>query len=187
MFYHASPVGGIQVLQPHVSEQGEAMVYFSSCRENTLVYLGDPVRRFCRGAGIPLDLPCPKWATYGFDCAGIQVLEEYYPGYLEETFGGAAGYIYRVETVPGGRPLTGLLGAVATPEPVRAEGAEFIPDALLALEQADRENRIHLRRYETLPERMLAFIEKTVRQEFEAAAHPGYRAFLRAKFPFLGP
>ena len=38
MYYHASQTGGIQTLLPRVSNHKIPLVYFSTKRENTLVY-----------------------------------------------------------------------------------------------------------------------------------------------------
>ena len=86
MFYHASPIGGIKVLKPSVSGDGEPGVYFSARRENTLVYLADPVEQFCREKGIVPAGPPEKWATYGFDCAGLLVLEDFYQVFIRQTY-----------------------------------------------------------------------------------------------------
>ena len=37
MYYHASPTGGIRVLEPRPSNHGVPLVYFSDRRENVLV------------------------------------------------------------------------------------------------------------------------------------------------------
>lgn len=51
MFYHASNVAGIQTLIPHASGHEKPLVYFSTKKENTLVYLSNPVERYCREIG----------------------------------------------------------------------------------------------------------------------------------------
>lgn len=186
MFYHASPVEGIAVLKPHVSHHGVHRIYFSSRRENTLVYLADPVQQFCRGKGIVPAGPLEKWATYGFDCAGLLVLEEYYPDYIRQTYEGVGGYIYRAEQIPGAEPMTDIPGGFYTDREIPADGAEYIPDAYQALLEAEAAGWIHFRRYEELPDRVLVWIRKKVREEYDGSGDkPEYRAFLREKFPFL--
>ena len=39
MLYHASPIGELTELRPHISNHGIPLLYFSQKRENTLVYL----------------------------------------------------------------------------------------------------------------------------------------------------
>ena len=186
MFYHASPIGGIKVLRPPVSGHGGPRLYFSTRRENTLADLADPVERFCREKGIVPAGPLEKWGAWGFDCAGLLVLEEYYPDCIRETYGGVSGYIYHAGQIPGAEPMTSIPGGFVTDREVPVDGAEFIPDAYEALRQAEAEGWIRLRKYEDLPDRTLAWIRNKVREEYDGSGDkPEYRAFLREKFPFL--
>ena len=186
MFYHASQTAGIKTLKPRISNHEKPLVYFSSKRENTLVYLSNAVEKFCRETGISHDGPYHKWATYGFDCAGLLVLDEYYPHYIRETFQGVSGYIYHAELIPGKFPMTSIPDGFATDQTVPVDDAEFIPDAYEALLDAARAGLISLRLYSGHSEKMRAWIHKTVMQEYvEAAKHPEYQAFLEAKFPFV--
>ena len=43
MLYHASPIGGLTELRPHISNHGIPLLYFSQKRENTFVYLSNAV------------------------------------------------------------------------------------------------------------------------------------------------
>ena len=45
MYYHASQVEGIKQLEPRVSDHHIPLVYFSTKRENTLVYLGNAIEK----------------------------------------------------------------------------------------------------------------------------------------------
>lgn len=51
MYYHASPVAGIKVLEPRISNHNIPLVYLSEKRENTLVYLSNAVEKFCKEKG----------------------------------------------------------------------------------------------------------------------------------------
>ena len=48
MYYHASSVQGITRLEPRVSNHGIPLIYFSTKRENTLVYLSNSLEKYCR-------------------------------------------------------------------------------------------------------------------------------------------
>ena len=48
MYYHASSVPGIEVLEPRISNHGIPLIYFSKKRENVLVYLSNAVEKYCR-------------------------------------------------------------------------------------------------------------------------------------------
>ncbi len=186
MFYHASPVAGIDILKPHISNHGIPRVYFSARRENTLVYLANPVEQFCKRNGVVPADPVEKWASYGFDCAGLLVLEEYYPDYIRETYEGVSGYVYQVEQIPGSEAMTSIPGGFTTDREVPVDGVEFIPDAYRALLEAEAAGWIHFRKYGDLSERTLAWIRNTVQAQYaRAEKKPEYQAFLREKFPYL--
>ena len=48
MLYHASSVKDLKVLKPHISSHGKSWVYFSSKKENVLVYLSNSVEKFIK-------------------------------------------------------------------------------------------------------------------------------------------
>lgn len=182
--FHASQTPGIRVLEPRTSNHGLPLIYFSDCRENTLVYLSNAVERHWLASGFP---PCEayhKWGSYGFTGEGLLCLEEYYPNATEETYGGAAGYIYTVETEKV-RPLPEIPHAFVSEEPVGVTDCEIIPDALAALRRAEREGRLLLRFYEENSPEKLQWIERSIRREYAESDSQPYREFLKAKFPFV--
>lgn len=183
MFYHASPVHCIEVLEPRVSNHGEPRVYLSRKRENTLVYLSNAIEKYCKETGFAHEGPWQKWASYGF-CEGKLRLDEYYPNAIQDTYQGVSGYIYAAETVPGGRPQEDIPDAVITSQPVPVLGCEYVPDAYEAILTAAEAGEILIRRYHELPESMLAWIDSCIKQEYEEARDvPTYRHFLKGKFP----
>lgn len=183
MFYHASPIHCIEVLEPRVSQHGRPLVYLSQKRENVLVYLSNAVEKYCQETGFPWEGPMRKWASYGFQ-DGLVCLDEYWSNALQETYQGVSGYIYAVENVPGGEPQEDIPDAVVTGEPVPVTGCEYIPDAYEAILEAEDAGLISIRRYEGLPDKMLRWIEDCIKREYEAAGNiPTYRHFLEGKFP----
>lgn len=183
MYYHASPVKGINILEPRISNHGTPRVYLADKRENTLVYLSNAVEKYCRETGFAHNGPWPKWGSYGFQ-NGLLCLEEYYPNALDDTYKGVPGYIYSAETVPGLQPLADIPGAIYTAEPVPVSECEYVPDALEAITAAAEQGLIIIRRYEELSESMLQWIERSIKQEYEAEdSSPTYRHFLMGKFP----
>ncbi len=185
-YYHASPTPGITVLEPRVSNHGKPLVYVSDKRENVLVYLSNAVEKFCREKGIDAEGSYQKWGSYGFDREGLLCLEEYWPNATEETYAGASGCIYTVECDEGLAPLPDVPHAYVAEIPLRVSGCEMVPDALEALQKAQREGKLTLRSYEENSRAMLDWIRKSTRQEYEDENSPGYyREFLLAKFPYL--
>lgn len=183
MFYHASPVHCIEVLEPRVSQHGRPLVYLSKKRENVLAYLSNAIEKYCRETGFPCEGPMSKWASYGFH-NGMVRLDEYWPNALEETYQGVSGYIYAADTVPGGEEQEDIPDAVVTGQPVPVLGCEYVPDAYEAILTAAEAGLIYIRRYRELPESMLAWIDSCIKQEYEKAVDsPTYRHFLKGKFP----
>lgn len=186
MYFHASPVGGIKVLEPRVSNHNIPLIYFSEKRENVLVYLSNAVEKYCKETGFSHSGKWHKWATYGFDKDGILTIDEYYPNAIEETYKGVSGYIYYTDTVSENEDNILIPDAVTTSVPTPVTGAEFIEDAYKEILKAEEAGLIKIRRYENLSDNMLHWIEKTIRNEFQTAENePDYQFFLIAKFSFL--
>ena len=88
MYYHASNIKDLKVLKPHISSHGISWVYFSTKKENVLVYLSNAVEKHINEKyGRPLK-EYVKWASYGINASGLVRIEEYYPNATEETFRG---------------------------------------------------------------------------------------------------
>jgi len=184
MYYHASQVEGITQLKPHISDHGVPLVYFSSKRENVLVYLSNSVEKYCRETGFPYDGPWKKWGPYGFGEDGRQRLEEYYPGALATTYKGVSGYIYSAETIKDSGFEVRIPDTSASSEPVDVTGAEFIPDAYEAILQAEHEGLITILRFEGMTDARREWIRKTILEEYKNSPdHPEYRHFLIGRFP----
>ena len=66
VYYHASQVQGITMLEPRVSNHGIPLIYFSRKRENVLVYLSNAIEKYCRETGFAHDGIWQKWGPYGF-------------------------------------------------------------------------------------------------------------------------
>ena len=111
---------------------------------------------------------------------------EYYPNATEDTYKGVSGYIYSAENVCVNEDSININNAVTSSLPVPVSGVEFIEDAYAELIDAEKAGLIKIRRYEEMSDKMLRWIEKTIRNEYsEAENEPDYRHFLKAKFSFL--
>ena len=158
--------------------------YFSSKRENVLVYLSNAVEKCCRENGFPYEGPFYKWGPYGFDSDGVIRIEEYYPDALLRTYKGVGGYIYSVKELPKGKPMEEIPNAFLSESPVPVEECEFVEDAYEEILKAEKAGLVRIVRYEQLSEKMKRWSERTILEEYEKATdHPDYRFFLRATFP----
>lgn len=185
MYYHASQTAGIKVLEPRISNHRVPLIYFSKKRENTLVYLSNAIEKFCRDTGYVHTGKWTKWGPYGFK-NGILQLDEYYPNALEETYAGVSGYVYHTNSIQEAERDIAIPDAAVSAAPVPVDGVEFVPDAYESILDAERKGLIFLRRYENLPESMLAWLRKTIQEQYDSAEdQPEYRYFLKNKFEFL--
>lgn len=48
MFFHASQIGKIKILEPRIPNHNIPLIYFSDKRENVLVYLSNAVEKVCK-------------------------------------------------------------------------------------------------------------------------------------------
>ena len=183
MYYHASPVEGIKQLEPRVSDHHIPLVYFSTRRENTLVYLSNAIEKYCKESGFAYDGIWKKWGPYGFTKDGIQQLQEYYPGALEKTYKGVSGYIYSAENITDSGFEIKIPNAASSYAPVTVVGVEFVPDAYEAILEAEEKGLLAIMRYDELSGKMREWVRRTILQEYEEAVdHPEYRHFLKGNF-----
>lgn len=183
MYYHASSIGKIAVLEPRISNHQTPLVYFSQKRENVLVYLSNAVEKFCKENGFQYAGTWHKWASYGFDKDGIQHISEYYPNALVDTYKGVSGFIYSVEQVDDRGFQTKIPFAAVSEKPVKVSACEQVSDAYQEILWAEQRGVIRITHYHQITEKTREWIFRSVREEYQNAAnHPEYRFFLEGKF-----
>lgn len=186
MYFHASPIGGIKVLEPHISNHNVPLIYFSKKRENVLVYLCNAIEKYCRETGFDHSGKWTKWGPYGYNKDGIQRIEEYYPKALEDTYKGISGYIYASEEIVDSGFQVKIPDTATSSELVVVSSCEFVPDAYEAILAAENEGLISVLRYEERSQPQLEWMERTIRKEYEGAVdRPEYQHFIEGKFPFV--
>ncbi|MGO5113976.1 hypothetical protein ACTQ33_02940 [Candidatus Avoscillospira sp. LCP25S3_F1] len=187
MYYHASRTQGIVFLEPHYSNHGQRLLYLSSRRENTLVYLSNAIEKFCNSTGYAHHGKWYTWASYGFTPDGILRLEEYYPNATWDTYKGVSGYIYSIETAHAEK-LESIPYVYTLSEPVKVVTCEYIADAYDAIMDAVACGKIILERYEDMSGEKLRQIYELLREDYRnCKEHEDYRYFLKMKFPTLFP
>ena len=184
MYYHASQIKDIKVLEPRKSNHNIPLVYLSVKRENTLVYLSNAVEKFCKEKGFQYEGVWSKWGPYGFDSHGILQYEEYYPNALEETYGGVGGYIYSCINVEEDLDFElKIPDAIASREKVHVDSCEIINDALADILRAEKNGQIKIIRYDDFIAKREKWLYSIIKSEYsEAINHPEYQFFLREKF-----
>lgn len=185
MYYHASSVKGIEVLQPHSSSGDTPVVYFSKKRENVLVYLSNAIEKYCKESDFEFDGEWEKFGPYGFTRDGRLCLSEYYPNALVETYKGVSAYIYSVKEIVESDDPCYIRDAAMSTEPTKVDYCEFVPDAYDAILEAERQGLITIVRYEENSPEQLEWIERTMKLQYKNTLQPDYRHFLEGKFPFV--
>lgn len=186
MYYHASQIGNIKVLEPRISNHNIPLIYFSTKRENVLVYLSNAIEKYCKETNFSHNGKWHKWATYGFESDGTLRIDEYYPDALSDTYKGVSGYIYCADEIYISNDNINIDNAATSSVPVAVSGFEYIEDAYLEIIKASEKGLIKIRKYEDMSEKMLSWIENTIKNEYKNAQNElDYRYFLKAKFKFL--
>ena len=185
MFYHASNVKDLKVLKPHVSNHRKSWVYFSTKRENILVYLSNAVEKYIKDKyNRPLK-KYAKWASYGITSDGRVRIEEYYPNATKETFDGVSGFVYTVNQLETAQPLKGIKDVFVTQDEINIDGCEFVQNAYAEILKAEKEGKIVIERFEDITEKKRDRIEKTILNEFKNSDNDDYKEFLLDKFVWL--
>ena len=185
MYYHASNVKGIKKLKPHKSMHGKSFVYFSSKRENILVYLSNPVEKFIKEKYNRPMQEYKKWATYGFTSDGKIRLEEYYKNALIDTFKGVCGYIYRVDELENTEKINNINNVFVIDSEVNICGCEEIEDAYEEILKAEAKGLIEIQRFETISDKKKEWIKNTITNEYKNTDNQDYKEFLLSKFDWL--
>ena len=185
MYFHATNIKDLRTLKPHVSSHGKAWVYFSTKKENVLVYLSNPVEKYIKEKHNRALSEYVKWASYGFSKEGLIRIEEYYPNATEETFKGVSGYIYQVKDLKEPQPLKGIKDVYITQEEVKVEACELIIDAYEAILKAEKEGKIEIQRFENQSDKKRETIKNMIINEYQNTEKADYKEFLLDKFDWL--
>lgn len=186
MYYHASQIKNIKILEPRISNHNIPLIYFSDKRENVLVYLSNAVEKFCKENNFKHTGKYSKWGPYGFTEDGIIKIEEYYPNALYETYKGVEGYIYSVVDIPNKSKLKDVPHAYITSTNTEISSVEYIEDAYEEIMREVTEGKIVIIRYNDFIAKNKEWLKKIIKTEYEQSAkQPEYRYFLKSKFSDL--
>lgn len=183
MYYHASSTKKIKELEPRISNHKKPLIYFSSKRENVLVYLSNAIKKYCIENNFNYDGIYTTWASYSFDKDGILVVEEYYPNALEETYKGISGYIYYVNKIDDIKKQPDIPFAFITNHPVKIDGFEYIKDAYDEIILEEAKGNIKIIRYEDFIKQKKEWLYDIINKEYnDKNISADYKYFLESKF-----
>ena len=169
-YYHCSPTGGLQVLEPRkpVVFDKPARVYLTTLLPMALMYA---VRNY--------------EYTYGYTGEGQIYLEEYFPGALELLYRGKSASLYLCD--PESTEKTRIPNEAISERAVPVLSETYIPDALEALLEQERQGTLVIYRYEQLNAKRLDWIlraEADVIRKADLLHTPGPRAdYYREHYP----
>ena len=169
-YYHCSPTGGLTVLEPRkpIFSEKPARVYMTTLLPMALMY---SIQNY--------------EYTYGYTKEGQIHLDEYFPNALEILYRGKSASLYLCE--PEATDKTKIPNEAVSETAVPVIQETHIPDACEALLEQERLGTLVIRRYHTLPEKMLNWIREAEAKEIQKAniIHtPGPKAdYYREHYP----
>jgi len=171
IYFHGSPVGNINTLQPNMSNHKEAFVYFSSNRSVALLYT---VRK--------------NWYPYGFSGENRTVeYTEFYSGALADIYAKKMGYIYEYNGEGIVENPTNIYCAYVSRLPVSPTKEEVVEDVLLEILKLEKQGLMIIKKYEDLSkEEQTAksrMILREIKDENLIEKNNEYARFIREKFP----
>ena len=130
-YYHASPTGGLQLLEPRKALYFDkpTQVCLTSLRAMALFYI---IRNY-------------EYA-YGYTRQGKLYFDDPFPDALKKLYAGKSGWLYTCEE--GDYEKTEIPNEFVSAQPVRILGAEYIPDAYEAFLREQEAGNILLLGYE---------------------------------------
>ena len=153
-YYHASPTGGLQLLEPRKTLYFDkpTQVCLTPLRAMALFYI---IRNY-------------EYA-YGYTRQGKLYFDDPFPDALKKLYAGKSGWLYTCEE--GDYEKTEIPNEFVSAQPVRILGAEYIPDAYEAFLREQEAGNILLQGYEHFasdPEKFAkkrAWLEKAISEE----------------------
>ena len=158
-YYHASPTGGLQLLEPRKTLYFDkpTQVCLTSLRAMALFYI---IRNY-------------EYA-YGYTRQGKLYFDDPFPDALKKLYAGKSGWLYTC--AEGDYEKTEIPNEFVSAQPVRIIGAEYIPDAYEAFLREQEAGNILLLGYEHFasdPEKFAkkrAWLEKAISEEIRKKA-----------------
>ncbi len=176
LLYHGSPVGGLDILSPELSEHGTPFVYVATDPVVALLYAVKPV-------------PKPfSYYPYGFDENGHVVYSEYFEDAFRILYQGQKGYLYECEETADMTQPTHIACAYASSHAIKVRRVTRISNLYEYYMQQSDKGVFSIRRFEDVPQATYAHIVKTLRSEiapYNLQDYPEMQQFLRRYFPLV--
>lgn len=167
MLYHGSRTEGLNIIEPRISDHGQAFVYATENLIVAAIYL-------CNAVEKPYN-----WFPYGFNKDDIPVYNEYYPNAFEEVAKGVSGFLYEIKTLtmetenhsnnelPQAIHFSRIKGCYVFKSVVKTTGRTVVPDTYDFLMDAMRNGQFLISRYEDRTQKQLSWLHNTLLQEMK--------------------
>ncbi len=170
-YYHGSPVNGVTVLKPNISNHNDAFVYFSS---NPVVALFYTVRVHFYPYGFSKTSKTPKYF-------------EYYENALRDVYGGKKGYLYEYDDINIIENPTNIFCAYVSRIPVVVKRCKIIEDIYEEMMRQEKEGLFEVKRYEEIEEEELRKYKNMVIEAIKGGElhkkDDEYSKYMRSRFP----
>ena len=155
-FYHGSPLGGLNELQPFLSEHGKPYIYFATNPLVALMYVVKPV-------------PKPfSFYPYGFDENGNVIYSEYYENALYDLYKNKVGYLYECDNLKKIEAPTQINCAYTSTESTEAiaiDRVTMIPDLYVFFKKQEEPGLFRVKTRNEISDKEMSFVLDELRKD----------------------
>ena len=174
MIYHGSPHEGIELLEPRLSEQHNAYVYFTRNKVLATIYC------------VQIVSPPSNWYPYGFEDGKLKYIE-YYPDALEDVYKGKRGYIYSCIEDNKMFNYPEINDVLVSETVVKTESCYEIIDVYEKLLEYEKEGKLIIQRFDTLTSKQKTSINEMILNEITrynllCTPENEYSKFIKTRF-----
>lgn len=154
-FYHGSPIGGLNELQPFLSEHGKPYIYFATNPLVALLYAVKPV-------------PKPfSFYPYGFDKNGNVIYSEYYENAFCDLYKCKVGYLYECDDLKNTDTPTQINCAYTSAEPIKVDRVTMIPDLYTFYKEQEKKGLFRVKPKKDISDKEMNYVFDELRKDIE--------------------
>jgi hypothetical protein len=154
-FYHGSPIGGLNELQPFLSEHGKPYIYFATNPLVALLYAVKPV-------------PKPfSFYPYGFDRNGNVIYSEYYENAFFDLYKDKVGYLYECDNLKNIDKSTQINCAYTSTESIEVDRVTMISDLYAFYKRQEEKGVFRVKPKKDISQKEMNFVFDELRKDIE--------------------
>ncbi len=156
LFYHGSPIGGLNELKPFLSEHGKPYIYFSSSPIVALLYAVKPV-------------PKPfSFYPYGFEKDGTVVYSEYFENAFFHLYNGKVGYLYECTHLENTDNPTNIHCAYTCSEAIKVSKVTEISNLYTYFQEQEAKGLFLIKQREKISEKEMQFVFDELKNDIKS-------------------